>query len=188
MSELTRTTPDFSEYNKIHLPRADNMVCFIKNLNHAMQKVEIPGAYDEIMHQLKCIGYSEELISVTCEAAGCYKTHHKERIREEQNPIDHAASGDILYTVVWAQKLPTDAKEKVYVYSVAKTSEKAKADMKERVNNVRTSFKEAVKNAADPNAMLCFEASSSEDRYEIHLEGSENDVYCRLWVGKTPFL
>lgn len=188
MDDLKRIMPDYSEYNRIHLPRADNMVCFIKNLNHAMQKVEIPGAYDEIMHQLKCIGYSEELISAICEAAGCYKTHHKERIREEQNPVDRAASGDILYPVVWAQKLPCDARETVCVYSVAKTPEKAKADMVEFVGKVKTSFKEAIKENAAPDAMLCFEASASEDKYDIHLDGSENDAYCRLWVGKAVFL
>ena len=179
---------DYSEYNKIYYHRASNIVCFIKNLKHAMQKVEIPGAFEKIMHQLECIGYSDELVSTICEASSCYKEHHKKRIFEEQNPVDHAISGDILYTVVWAQKLHSDAKEKVCVYSVAKNAEKAKADMKECISNVRASFKETVKNAADPTAMLCFEASASEDRYEIHLEGSENDIYCRLWVGKATFL
>ena len=188
MDNQVKTKPDYSEYNKVHLPRADNMVCFIKNLNHAMQKVEIPGAYDAIMHQLKCIGYSEDLISAICEAASYYKTHHKERIRAEQNPIDRAVSGDILYPVIWAQKLPSDDRESVSVYSVAKTSEKAKTDMMEFVGKAKASFKEAVKGAAEPNAMLCFEASSSEGNYEIHLDGNEDNAYCRIWVGKAVFL
>ena len=188
MDDLKRITPDYSEYNRIHLPRADNMVCFIKNLNHAMQKVEIPGAYDAIMHQLKCIGYSEDLISSICEASGYYKEHHKNRIKEEQLPVDRAASGDILFPVVWARKLPSDDRETVSVYSVAKTPEKAKADMMKFADEAKALFMEAVKKNSAPGTMLCFESFTSESRYEIHLDGSEREAYCRLCVGSAVFL
>lgn len=179
---------NYSEYNKIYHPRADNMVCFIKNLDHAMQKVEFPGAYEKIMHQLKCIGYSKELVDTICEATSCYKKHHLERIRDEQNPVDRAVSGDILYTVVWAQKLPSDSKETVSVYSIAKTSDKAKADMATFATTAKDAFKKAIKEATAPDTILCFEASASEGRYEIHLDGNDNDAYCRLWIGKATFL
>lgn len=188
MDNQKKATTDYSEYNKVYHPRAEHMVCFIKNLNHAMQKVEIPGAYEKIMHQLKCIGYSDELIDTICAAASCYKNYHKDRIQDEQSAVDRVKSGDMLYTVVQEWKLPTDVNATVSVLSVAKTPDKAKADMKELAARAKGSFKKAIKDAAPPDPMLCFDASMSEDRYEIHLDGSENDAYCRQWIGKSVFL
>lgn len=70
---------NYSEYNNVHLPIADNLVCFVKGLNHAMEKT---GDYSGAMHQLKCIGYEKALETVES-VAHCYKEHHKRRIRAE---------------------------------------------------------------------------------------------------------
>lgn len=74
-------TINFSEYNEIHLRRADHLVSFIKNLNHAMQKT---SDYEGAMHQLRCIGFSEEFIQEMAAVASDYKSYHKQRIADEQ--------------------------------------------------------------------------------------------------------
>lgn len=72
---------NYSEYNKVHLPRAEHLYCFIKNLNHAMQKT---NDYEGAMHQLQCIGFSEEFVQEMATVASDYKTYHKQRIQAEQ--------------------------------------------------------------------------------------------------------
>lgn len=74
-------TVNFSEYNKVHYPRAESLVSFMKCLHHAMQKT---GDYAGAMHQLKCIGYSDEFVKAVSEIAKDYKTYHKNRIEVEQ--------------------------------------------------------------------------------------------------------
>ena len=71
---------NYSEFNKVYKPRADRLVSFVKLLDGAVQKSD---AYEGVMKQLRCIGWSEELIQTACEAAALYKEHHKRRIREE---------------------------------------------------------------------------------------------------------
>ena len=70
---------NYEEYNSLHLPIADNLVCFIKGLHHAMQKT---NDFEGAMHQLKCIGYEKALETVE-RVAHCYKEYHKQRIRAE---------------------------------------------------------------------------------------------------------
>ena len=62
-------TVNYSEYNKIHYPRAEALVSFMKCLHHAMQKTD---DYAGAMHQLKCIGYSDEFIAAISEIAEDY--------------------------------------------------------------------------------------------------------------------
>ena len=75
---------NFSEYNEVHLPRADHLVSFVKNLPHAVQKSGDKPVQDEVMHQLKCIGFDDEFIKEMCQVAHDYKEYHKERIKAEQ--------------------------------------------------------------------------------------------------------
>lgn len=75
---------NFSEYNEVHLPRADHLVSFVKNLPHAVQKSGDKPVQDEVMHQLKCIGFGEDFIKEMCQVAHDYKEYHKERIKAEQ--------------------------------------------------------------------------------------------------------
>lgn len=74
-------TVNYSEYNKVHYPRAEALVSFMKCLHHAMQKTD---DYAGAMHQLKCIGYSDEFIAAISEIAEDYKLYHKNRIHAEQ--------------------------------------------------------------------------------------------------------
>ena len=74
-------TINYSEYNEIHLRRADHLVSFVKNLEHAMQKT---ADFDGAMHQLKCIGFDEDFIKEMCRVAHDYKEYHKKRIKAEQ--------------------------------------------------------------------------------------------------------
>lgn len=74
-------TVNYSEYNKIYYPRAEALVSFMKCLHHAMQKTD---DYAGAMHQLKCIGYSDEFIAAISEIAEDYKAYHKNRIHAEQ--------------------------------------------------------------------------------------------------------
>lgn len=71
---------NYREYNDLHLPIASNLICFIKGLEHAMQKT---NDFDGAMHQLKCIGYDKALATVES-VAHEYKEYHKQRIRAEQ--------------------------------------------------------------------------------------------------------
>lgn len=75
---------NFSEYNEVHLPRADHLVSFVKNLPHAVQKSGDKPVQAEVMHQLKCIGFGEDFIKEMCQVAHDYKEYHKERIKAEQ--------------------------------------------------------------------------------------------------------
>lgn len=85
---------NYSEYNNVHLPIADNLICFIKGLKHAMEKTNDP---EGAMHQLKCIGFEKALETVES-VAHDYKEHHKQRIRAE-----HEAK----QPVTLAQQYPT---------------------------------------------------------------------------------
>lgn len=73
---------NYSEYNQVHLPRADHLFTFMKNLEHAMQKTT---DYEGAMHQLRCIGYSEEFIQEMQAVAHDYKEFHKARIKAEHD-------------------------------------------------------------------------------------------------------
>jgi hypothetical protein len=44
------------EYNEKYRWDCDGAYCFVKGLEHAMQK---SGAYEEAMHQLRCMGWPE---------------------------------------------------------------------------------------------------------------------------------
>jgi hypothetical protein len=57
--------------------------------------------------------------------------------------------------------------------------------MKERFIEI---FKKYITRPGAEDLLLCFEASTSESRYEIHLDGSEREAYCRLCVGSAVFL
>ena len=80
---------NYREYNDLHLPIADNLVCFMKGVKHAMQKTKDP---DGAMKQLKCIGYDKALATVES-VAHVYKAYHKQRIYAEQT----AESLDVRY-------------------------------------------------------------------------------------------
>lgn len=45
------------EYNEVHHKKINAAHSFVSCLDHAVQK---SGAYDEVMRQLRCIGWSEE--------------------------------------------------------------------------------------------------------------------------------
>ncbi len=45
------------EYNEVHHKKINAALSFVSCLDHAAQK---SGAYDEVLHQLRCIGWSEE--------------------------------------------------------------------------------------------------------------------------------
>ena len=77
-------TVNYSEYNNVHLPRADKLVCFVKGLYHAAQKTE---DMEGMLHQLRCIGYSDEFIAEMEQVAHDYKEFHKDRIYGEQTAI-----------------------------------------------------------------------------------------------------
>lgn len=87
------STINFSEYNEVHLRRADHLVSFVKNLEHAMQKT---NDYNGAMHQLQCIGFSEELIKEMAAVASDYKKYHKQRIQDEQT----AGTPEKLYPMI----------------------------------------------------------------------------------------
>lgn len=92
---------NYSEYNERILPNSDLLSSFFACLDHAIQKT---GHYDEVMHQLKCIGLSERLVNVANEAAKLYKTHHRARIEAEQGRKNSIAEGDVLYSIVMETK------------------------------------------------------------------------------------
>lgn len=93
---------NYEEYNSLHLPIADNLVCFIKGLHHAMQKT---NDFEGAMHQLKCIGYEKALETVE-RVAYCYKEYHKNRIRAEQT----ANLPEVLYPTIDVKRRPTFVK------------------------------------------------------------------------------
>lgn len=72
---------DYHEYNKVHYPRAEALVSFIKCLHHAMQKTD---DFEGAMHQLECIGYSQDFIVQMEQVAADYKEYHKQRIAMQQ--------------------------------------------------------------------------------------------------------
>lgn len=75
---------NFSEYNEVHLPRADHLVSFVKNLHHAVEKSGDKAVQAEVLHQLQCIGFDDQFIKEMCEVAKDYKHYHLERIKAEQ--------------------------------------------------------------------------------------------------------
>lgn len=92
---------NYSEYNQIHLPRADHLFSFLKNLEHAMQKTT---DYEGAMHQLRCIGYSEEFIQEMQAVVHDYKEFHKARIRAEHEAKQPVSLGD-QYPTIQAARL-----------------------------------------------------------------------------------
>jgi hypothetical protein len=97
---------NYSEYNNVIIRNADLLSGFFARLDHAVQK---SGAYDEVMHQLKCIGLSEELAEVANEAAGLYKKHHRARIEAEQGRPAVLQKGDTAFLIVSeAKSTPTE--------------------------------------------------------------------------------
>lgn len=175
---------NYSEYNKVYHRRGDCLYSFVKCLDHAVQK---SGAYEEVMHQLKCIGWSEELIETATEAVHHYKNYHKDRIRKEQEQVNTASSGDIVYSVVLEYKLPNAERASVMVVGVASASAEAKADMQKVADDTKKRFKEDVLNAI-PNESLIFEATACDDRYEMRLDSTAADAFFCVWVGKSVFL
>lgn len=104
-------TINFSEYNEIHLRRADHLVSFIKKLNHAMQKT---NDYEGAMHQLRCIGFSEEFIQEMATVASDYKTYHKQRIAAEQA----ANTPEKLYPSIRKERVEQYAKNRELILAV----------------------------------------------------------------------
>lgn len=175
---------NYSEYNKVYLRRGDCLYSFIKNLDHAVQK---SGAYDAVMHQLKCIGWSEELIETASEAAAHYKSFHKDRIKREQERICTFSTGDVVYPVVLEYRLPDAERIYVTVVGVASSAEAAEENMRKQIDDIKKRFRENILEML-PDKTLTFEATACDGRYEMRLDGTAADAFFRVWIGKTVFL
>lgn len=70
------------EYNTKHLSRINAAKIFLHALPHAMQK---SGAYEEAMHQLRCIGWSDELVQTFKDALNCYHQSLLDQLKDERN-------------------------------------------------------------------------------------------------------
>lgn len=92
---------NYSEYNQVHHPRAEHLYCFIKGLNHAMQKT---NDYEGAMHQLRCIGYSEEFIQDMVTISHDYKEYHKQRIRTEHE-AKQPIGLEVMYPTIKTERL-----------------------------------------------------------------------------------
>ena len=58
------------EYNDEYYPKIEAAQSFLQCFEHAIKKTD---SYDEVMKQLRCIGYSEELIQTLSFALECYR-------------------------------------------------------------------------------------------------------------------
>ena len=78
------------EYNTIYIPKIETASTFLYALPHAMQK---SGAYEEAMHQLRCIGWNDELVQTFNAALNCYQQSLLDQVKDEKNnnisPIDY---------------------------------------------------------------------------------------------------
>lgn len=92
---------NFSEYNEVHMRRADHLVSFVKNLHHAVEKSGDKAVQAEVMHQLKCIGFDDQFVKEMCEVAKDYKHYHLERIKAEQTAKDP----EVLYPAIMPERL-----------------------------------------------------------------------------------
>lgn len=179
---------DYSEYNKIYLPRAENLAGFFKRLDHAVKK---SGAYDEVMHQLRCIGLSEDLAKTAEEAAHLYKEHHKKRIAEEQQGKRSVDYHEPVYAVFFEQRLPDSTRE-TRLLNVFATSKDAKDHVEKLWFHLKDVFREAVVNWVSANGALFAVLIESHDNnqeqptcHEIWLENHRDTVYCTLRYVET---
>lgn len=133
---------NYSEFNKIHKPRADHLVSFVKLLDGAVKK---SNAYESVMKQLRCIGWSEELIQTACDAAEFYKEHHKRRIREEQCPTKTISSGEQVFVVCRETRYPGSDISTRAVITAASSLDEATEYMHKTFTELRTEFADATK-------------------------------------------
>lgn len=59
------------EYNEEYYPKIEAACSFLQCFEHTIKKTD---SYDEVMKQLRCIGYSEELIQTLYSALECYRS------------------------------------------------------------------------------------------------------------------
>lgn len=59
------------EYNEEYYPKIEAALSFLQCFDHTIQKT---GSYDEVMRQLRCIGWSEELMQTFSSALECYRS------------------------------------------------------------------------------------------------------------------
>ena len=58
------------DYNEEYYPKIEAAHSFLQCFDHAIKKTD---AYDDVMKQLRCIGWSEELIQTLSSALECYR-------------------------------------------------------------------------------------------------------------------
>lgn len=58
------------KYNDEYYPKIEAACSFLQCFEHALQKT---GSYDEVVRQLRCIGWSEELMQTLSTALECYR-------------------------------------------------------------------------------------------------------------------
>lgn len=133
---------NYSEYNKVYKPRADHLVSFVKLLDGAARKSD---AYEAVMKQLRCIGWSDELIQTACEAAALYREHHKRRIREGQCPTKTISSGDQVFVVCREARYPGSDILTQAVIAAAPLFDEAMEFMHKAFTELRTEFADATK-------------------------------------------
>lgn len=167
---------DYSEYNKIYLPRAENLAGFFKRLDHAVKK---SGAYDEVMHQLRCIGLSEDLAKTAEEAAHLYKEYHKKRIAEEQHGKRSVEYNEPVYTVFYEQRLP-DAPRQIQMLTAFATPECAKEHIDKVWPHLKKAFCDAVVKLLSAKGVPCVLLQEQMEPHEIWLEDNKDTVYCSL--------
>ena len=139
---------NYSEYNNVHLPRADKLTCFVKGLYHAAQKT---SDMEGVLHQLRCIGYSDEFITEMCQVAHDYKEYHKSRIRAEQT----ADLPQTLYPTIKPERLTQYVENRKLITAILEH---------ERAEELKESLEDAVADAMEKiNITLFLDAYMKQD-------------------------
>lgn len=174
---------NYSEFNKVYKPRADHLVSFVKLLDGAVQKSD---AYETVMKQLRCIGWSEELIQTACEAAALYKEHHKRLIREEQCPTKAISSGDQVFVVCRETRYSGDEVCTQAVLATATSLEDAEAYMRKTFANIRKEFADTTRRWWEQHQsslppIISSETSGNSCRVEL-LDFNCSNYFATLWI------
>lgn len=167
---------NYSEYNNVIIRNADLLSGFFKRLDHAVQK---SGAYDEVMHQLKCIGLSEKLAAVANEAAELYKAHHRARIEAEQGRPSTVKAGETVYAIVSEVKAAAGEYPTITIEETQITEEAARERLLVYWRANLTEFVCENWSTLDGKPLTIEEI---DDVYYIYAKDAPKDVYFRMYI------
>ena len=169
---------NYSEYNKTIIPNAELLSGFFARLDHAVQK---SGAYDEVMHQLLCIGLGERLVEVANEAAALYKAHHRARIEAEQGRPATLNKDDAVYCIVSETKGP-DEYHVVTVEEAVTTMDVARERLLVIWRANMTKF--VCEKWSDLNGMA-LAIEQVDDAFCVYAKAAPQNVYCRMYIKES---